>query len=156
MHEVIIADTSCLITLANIGQLALLRQVYGKVFITKEIAEEFGPGLPKWLVVRTVRDDLKVRLLTLQVDTGEASALSLAIEIPGSTVILDDHKARKLASRLGVKYTGTIGVIVKAKVLGHLPSIRPVLARIKEVGFRISPELEAAALELAGESPSRD
>ena len=38
MHEVIIADTSCLITLTNAGELDLLRQIYGEVAITPEIS----------------------------------------------------------------------------------------------------------------------
>lgn len=156
MPEVIIADTSCLITLSNAGYLSLLQLVYGEVVITPEIADEYGGDLPKWIIVRAAQDGSRARLLGLHIDKGEASALALAIEIPDSTVILDDLKARKLATRLEIRHTGTIGVIVKAKLLGHIPSIRPVLARLNEVGFRISPELEAAANKFAQESPTGD
>jgi len=156
MPEVIIADTSCLIVLTNAGQLDVLRLVYGKVAITPEIAGEYGATLPDWLIVKAVQDRSRVKLLSLQIDQGEASALALATELPHSTVILDDLKARKLASRLSIRYTGTLGVVVKAKVQGHLPSIQPLLARLRTVGFRISPELEAAALKLAGELPAKD
>jgi predicted nucleic acid-binding protein len=45
--------------------------------------------------------------LELQIDKGESSAIALALEIPGSTVILDDFKARKIAIKLGIQVTGT-------------------------------------------------
>jgi len=49
MRNVIIADTSCLIILFKIGELDLLRQLYGKVFITREVAFEFKQPLPDWI-----------------------------------------------------------------------------------------------------------
>lgn len=151
MHSFVIADTSCLITLSNSGQLPLLQSLYGTVHLTPEIAEEYGGTLPEWMVVQSVSDDSKTKLLELQIDRGESSAISLAIEHPGSTLILDDLKARKVAFALGLKYTGTIGIIVKAKLQGSIASIRPALERLKQSGFRMSPKLESEALRLAGE-----
>ena len=87
----------------------------------------------------------------MQVDKGEASAIALALEIPGSTVILDDYKARKIAEQLNLNITGTLGVIVKAKLLGLIPSIKPFLSKIKKTNFRLSKEIEILALKEAGE-----
>jgi hypothetical protein len=47
--KLIIADTSCLIALTNIGSLDVLRQVCQTVFITPEIAGEYGEDLPPGL-----------------------------------------------------------------------------------------------------------
>jgi predicted nucleic acid-binding protein len=47
MHRIIIADISCLILLSNINELDLLQKMYGNVFITEIIAEEFGEQLPE-------------------------------------------------------------------------------------------------------------
>lgn len=63
-----------------------------------------------------VKDKPKQLLLELQIDKGESSAIALALEIPESTLILDDFKARKIADKLGLTYTGTLGVILKAKL----------------------------------------
>jgi len=87
----------------------------------------------------------------MQIDKGESSAIALALEIPESTLILDDYKARKIAEKLGLNITGTIGVIIKAKLKGIIPSIKPVLMKIKQTNFRISIELELSALKEAGE-----
>jgi predicted nucleic acid-binding protein len=125
--------------------------VYGNVITTQEVSAEYGEYLPEWIEVRTVSDTNLQRVLEIQIDKGEASAIALAMETPGSTVIVDDHKARKVAERLGLNITGTIGVIIKAKLSGIIPSIKPFLSKIKSTDFRLSEEIEILALKLAGE-----
>mgnify|MGYP001217069077 CR=1 FL=1 len=87
----------------------------------------------------------------MQIDKGESSAIALALETPDSTLILDDIKARKIADRLGLSFTGTIGIIIKAKLNGIIPAIKPILAKIKQTDFRLSVEIELQALHLANE-----
>lgn len=83
----------------------------------------------------------------MQIDKGESSAIALALETPDSTIIIDDYKARKIAEKLGIAYTGTIGVIIRAKLLGIIPSIKPLLERIKQTDFRLSADIELQALK---------
>ena len=64
---------------------------------------------------------------------------------------IDDHRARRLAEKLELPYTGTLGVIIKAKLKGIILSIKPVLAKIKQTDFRITAELERQALKEANE-----
>ena len=87
----------------------------------------------------------------MQIDRGEASAIALALENPYFTLILDDYKARRVAERLGLEITGTVGVIVKAKLRGIIPTIKPFLNRIRKTNFRLTDELEMLALKEAGE-----
>ncbi len=87
----------------------------------------------------------------MQIDRGESSAIALALEIPDSTIILDDYKARKIAEQLGIIFTGTIGVIIKAKLNGIIPSIKPLLEKIKQTDFRLSADIELQALKEANE-----
>lgn len=86
----------------------------GKITTTVDIATEYGEALPEWVEILEVRDKPKQQLLELQIDKGESNAIALALEIPNNTIILDDIKARKIAEKLGLTYTGTIGIIVKA------------------------------------------
>lgn len=151
MPNLIISDTSCLIILTNIEELELLHKLYGQVATTSEIADEYGEKLPEWIQIFEVTDKSKQQLLELQIDRGESSAIALAMETPGSTIILDDHKARKIAIKLGLKITGTIGVIVKAKINGIIPTIKPLLNKIKQNNFRLSEEIEQEALKQANE-----
>ena len=151
MPKTIISDTSCFIVLTNIGELELLHKVYGRIITTLDIATEYGEPLPEWIDIVNVSDKSKQRLLELQIDKGESSAIALALETPDSTIILDDNKARKIAYQLGLTYTGTIGIIVKAKLQGLIPSVKPILAKIKQTDFRIGLEIELQALREANE-----
>ena len=54
--QFIISDTSCLIALERIDKLEILKDLFSKVFITNEVAIEFGNTLPQWIVVRTVKN----------------------------------------------------------------------------------------------------
>ena len=102
MHKTIIADTSCFIILSKIEELDLLKKVYGQIVTTTAIVEEFGETLPDWVIIENVSDKSRQRILELQIDRGESSAIALALEIPKSTLILDDFKARKIAQQLGI------------------------------------------------------
>jgi len=152
MPKVIISDTSCLIILTKIGELDLLRQLYKTVTITQDILLEYGENLPDWIEVQQVKDNYRQQLLEMQIDKGEASAIALALETADNIVILDDWKARKVAERLGLFVTGTLGVIIKAKNSGMISSIKPYLDKIRETNFRISEELEQIALKEANET----
>ena len=151
MHKTIISDTSCFIILTNIGELELLHKVYGQIVTTLDIANEYGETLPEWVEVVSVKDKYRQQLLEMQIDKGESSAIALALETPDSTIILDDYKARKIADQLGLVFTGTIGVIIKAKLNGIILSIKPLLEKIKQTDFRLSAEIELQALKEAKE-----
>jgi len=151
MPKIIISDTSCLIILSKIGQLDLLQKLYGQVITTKDIAEEFGEPIPEWLLIQNATDVYRQKILEMQIDKGESSAIALAMETPGSIIILDDNKARKVATHLGLTITGTLGIIIKAKLSRIITSIKPYLEDIRQTNFRISPELELQALKQANE-----
>jgi predicted nucleic acid-binding protein len=74
--------------------------------------------LPNWIKIENVQDKKYQEFLETQVDWGEASTIALAKEIENVLLLLDDLKARKLAGKLNLKFTGTLGVINKARQLG--------------------------------------
>lgn len=151
MPKTIISDTSCFIILANIGELDLLHKVYGQITTTVDIANEYGEKLPEWVEIKDVKDKYRQQLLEMQIDKGESSAIALALETPDSTLVLDDYKARRIAEQLHLIYTGTVGVIIKAKRMGFIPSIKPLLEKIRRTDFRISFDIELQALKEANE-----
>lgn len=153
MPRTIVSDPSCFILLSNIGELDLLYKVYGEIITTPEVVSEFNGPLPEWVIIKKPVDKYYQTILEAQLDRGESSAIALALEMENSTLILDDLKARKMAEHLGLSYTGTIGVIVKAKLIGLISSIQPILKKLKLTDFRISNEIEMEALRLAKELP---
>ena len=92
------------------------------------------------------------RLLQFLLDEGESEVIVLALEVKASLVLLDDREARLQAKRLGLRVTGTLGVLLRAKKLGLIKSLRDELNKLKETGFRISKSLEEEILNAAGES----
>ncbi len=151
MHKNIIVDTSCLIILSKIKELYLLKLLYEEILITDVVAKEFNKPLPDWITVCPIKFNEKEFLFEKRIDKGEASVIILALERSNSTIIIDDFKGRALAKELGIKVTGTIGIIISAKNKKLIPSIKPILEKIKETNFYISKELENEAVELAEE-----
>lgn len=84
--------------------------------------------------------------------TGEREVLSLAAERPEAMAILDDALARRMALHLGIRFTGTLGVLLRAKAAGHLEAIKPVVDRLQELGFRLDSKTRSAVLDLAEEA----
>ena len=149
--EIIISDTSCLILLTNIDELDLLKKMGKEVFITPEINQEFGKTLPDWIKIKDPIDKHYQKLLEREIDKGEASAIILALETPGSIIIIDDLKGRKIAGEMDLKYSGSFGLLLRAKQEGILASIKPIIERIRKTNFRYSEKLLDSILEQAGE-----
>lgn len=60
-----------------------------------------------------------------QLDAGEAEAIALALEHPGSAVLLVEQRGRAYAVTLGVPVVGTFGVLIRAKREGLIPAVHP-------------------------------
>ncbi len=148
---IIISDTSCLILLSKINSLDLLCAMGGEVVVTPAIKAEFGNDLPAWISVCSPMDSHYNRILEMELDAGEASAIALCLELENAILILDDLKARRMASRLSLRYSGTFGLLLKAKQSGAISSVRPYLDKIRQTDFRFSEALFSQTLKAAGE-----
>ncbi len=135
-YDIVIADTSCLILLDKIGALHLLKSLFHQVVVTDIISIEFGVDLPEWIEIRKVKKSYSQSELDL--DPGEASAIMLSLESERALLILDDAKARKTARNLNLTYTGTLGLFLKAKEDGLIPSVRSVVEKVQQTNFRYS------------------
>jgi predicted nucleic acid-binding protein len=139
--KAVIADTSCFILLDKIDALYILHELFDEIITSEKVADEFGKPLPEWIKVIEVKDQIFLNKLMEQVDAGEASAIVLASELQPSLLIIDDLKGRKLAEQLHLNYTGSLGVLLKAKQRGTIPSLRIYFERIKGTNFHISHQL---------------
>ena len=80
MKRIIISDTSCLIVLSKINALDILRKMFGEIWITEEVSNEFGENLPEWFTVKTAKNAHIEKILKLNLDRGEASSMALCLE----------------------------------------------------------------------------
>lgn len=162
----VVSNTSPISNLAIIGHLDLLREQLGPILIPLAVRSELNRHPDQaaqnaiqnaftegWLRVQPstgkVPDDLAANL-----DLGEAEALTLAIELKASLVLLDESAARHRASSLGLPFTGALGILRRAKQTGRITSLRDQIARLRrQARFFIGSALENALLASVGEKP---
>lgn len=153
----VVTDTTPLINLAGVGLLALLPLVYGEIWTPVAVTAEYNrgvrPGDPDlailpWLRVREVPADLT---LPQNLGAGEKAAIALASASQARLILLDERLGRRVAVERGLQVAGTLAVLVRAKRLGLLPAVRPVLELMTEQGRRIGAALAASVLRAAGE-----
>ena len=151
MQGIIVADTSCLILLQKLEQLDLLKELFGEVFITEEVREEFDGELPVFIKMLKAKNPTHFKILRTFLDQGEASVIALALEQEDCLLIIDEAKGRREARALGIKITGTLGVFLLAKEKNLVKSIKPIIQQIQNTNFRISKALINKALKMANE-----
>jgi predicted nucleic acid-binding protein len=105
-----------------------------------------------WIITKEVQDKKYQEFLETQIDYGEASAIALAKEIDNSLLLLDDLKTRKLAGKLNLRFTGTLGVITKAKQIGVIKAVRLIIDSLLLTDFRISENVIDELLKLNNEN----
>ncbi len=163
---IVIADSSPLILLARIEQLWLLHALFSKVVVpTAVYAETVGqgelrPGAAEiasvdWISVEQVTDILAVRMLRQQIGPGESEAIVLALQVDADILLIDDAKGRRIAESYGVTAVGTIGILIEAKRFNLIPTVKPSLMAVREVGLRMDTQLYEHALRLSGEDTDR-
>lgn len=148
--KVIIADTSCLIIYHKIDQLIILQNTFSELIVTKEVSVEFGE-LPNWVVIKEVENKEQYLKLADDLGIGEASSIALALELGNSLLIIDEKKGRKVAGDFNLEIIGSLGVLIKAKEMGVIKSVRAILTLIDKTNFRISSSIREKVLKEAGE-----
>jgi uncharacterized protein len=156
----IISNTSPILNLAIVDQLELLHQQFGKVLIPNAVVDELKinenrPGSQAireaissgWIQTQEVSNESLAQLLKQTLDRGEAEAIALAIEMKADWTLLDEREGRKVAKSLGLKVTGILGILLRAKEQGEIESLPSIIDDlINKAGFRIAPELLAQIL----------
>lgn len=159
----VVSDTSVLLNLCRVSAEGLLRGLFAEVWVPPAVAAEFlrladgrprfrGLALPDWVRISpAVKVPPEVRACA-DLDAGESEALSLALEMRASAVLVDEAAGRSAARMLNVTSIGVAGILLRAKQRGLIPAVRPLLTQLhEEAGFWLSPVFESEVLRLAGE-----
>ena len=74
------------------------------------------------------------------------------IKIFAYVVFLDESEARRTARIYGLNITGVIGILIRARREGRIPSLQEELDRLRnDAGFWIGDEIYKKALHASGE-----
>ena len=151
----VVSNTSPILNLALIDRLSLIKEQFDTVAIPRGVLKELriDENLPgsknirdgldaKWLQVEEIHDSAIVRILKRELDSGEAEAITLALETRAQWVLLDESEARRIAKDLGLKVTGVLGILLRACRQKRIPSLRTEMERLREkAGFFIADHL---------------
>ncbi|MBI5480591.1 MAG: DUF3368 domain-containing protein [Deltaproteobacteria bacterium] len=158
MAERLVVNSGPLIALARADALEVAAQLQLDFVCPPQVRAELDAGearghpavRPGWLAVVPLAHPLDpVAAATL--DLGEAAVIQLAREQSISRVCIDDWKARRAAVAVGLRVTGSLGLLARAKSLGVIPEVRPVIDRLLAGGGWFDAELVRRVLRAAGE-----
>jgi predicted nucleic acid-binding protein len=156
----IVSNTTPIISLLKLQRLDLLQRLYTKIYIPKAVYKEVEAGKSKgfyknlseidWISIVEIKDGKAVKYF-IDLDEGEAEAIVLASEIEADLILLDEKLGRFHAKHTGLKVTGTIGILTKAKNEGFIYKLKPFLDELTDQGVWISEKLKGEILKKAGE-----
>lgn len=160
----VIVNSTPLIALCNIGRLDLLQKVYGRIVIPQAVFDEVTEKddsachqikqRPDWIEIEQISDNSQKQMYRAKLHDGEVEVMILAQEPPtADLLIIDDNAAKKTAKFLGLHVTGTLGVLLRAKRMGLVEKIAPLIEDLCKNGFYVDETVKAMALKQASENP---
>ncbi len=156
----VVSNSTCIIALLRVEKLSILKDLFDGILIPDEVYREiYVDGKEGFMElersdffeVKKIKNKRFFNLLRGLIDDGEAASIILALEKDANLIILDDKDARKIAEKLGLKVTGTAGVLLLAKKKGIIKEIKPILEEMRMNGFYLSDDITKIVLREAGE-----
>ncbi|MGY6217089.1 DUF3368 domain-containing protein [Methylolobus aquaticus] len=157
---IVFSNTTPIIALSSIQRLDLLPSVFGRIRVVTEVVDECEAGgriaVPDlrqihWIDIVESTPIVHPTAL-LELDKGEKHTLDMAKKLQADWVIIDEKIGRNLAEYLGLRVTGTLGVLLKAKQQGSIPSFRDCVNAMRAQGLRYHPSLVDKLAEGIGET----
>lgn len=159
----VVVNTTPLIALSHVGQLDILKKLYGEITIPKAVYEELSAKADSickkavdnsldWIRIENIQNQMAKSMYKTQLHDGEVEVMILSLEIGADVVIIDDANAKKHAKYLELPVTGTLGVLIKAKQEGYVDELKPILYQMVENGIYISQRLIDMCLRQVGEN----
>jgi len=160
--NIVVVNTSPIIYLSAINQISLLKKLFSEIFIPDAVKREVMSGgkdsfgvkeirTEKWIKTKKIRNKLAREYLLTEIDDGEAEVIILAEELKACFIIMDDKLGRRIAKLRGFNVVGTLRLLVAAKEKGLIDEVKPLIEKLKEVGFWISEEVYKEILKIEGE-----
>ena len=118
---IVVSDTTPIISLMKAGQLELLQKLFGVVYIPEAVYRELTENEAfseeaklvrecEFLFVEEVDNGKSVAILRnfTGLDAGESEAIILADEKSSDVLLMDEHKGRQVAKKMGITITGCL------------------------------------------------
>ena len=103
------------------------------------------------MVVVPPTDTSRVTLLRAKLHAGEAEMLVMAEEQGVDAVLVDDLRARNLATVMGLRVIGRAGILLLAHARGMRVDVKSALDEMRSHGFRLADAVYQAILQRIGD-----
>ena len=161
MDDRLVINRGPLIILDRIKALDVAGQLPYHFLCPQEVRAELDQGeilghrkiAPPWVAVYPLRGAISPMILS-SLDIGEAAVIQLALEEGIVTVCIDEWKGRRVALSCGLRVTGVLGLLGRAKKVGIIKAVKPFVERANEAGVHYHPDLVRTVLESVGEEVS--
>jgi predicted nucleic acid-binding protein len=157
----IVCNTGPLIGLSRVGLCHLIGPLFSKVLLPEAVVVElrakhsgdaeqieYAVSLSEIISLAHPPDPL----LIAELDPGEAAVIQCARERNLKAVLIDERRARRIASTIyGLTVRGTCAILVEAKHRQLIAEVRTPLDAMIAANYFIGPQLRAECLRRAGE-----
>lgn len=161
----VVSNTSPISNLAIVGRLDLLRSQFREIWIPIAVRSELDRLSHMvavheiqrvcedgWIKPQKVQVGTVVRLLTTTLDPGESEAIALARELSADSILSHEREGRNAAEHAGLRVTGVLGILLRAKRAGQIEKISPIIEALRtHARFFLSPRFVRQVLRAAAE-----
>jgi len=159
--DVLVVNASPLIFLGNAGHLELLRVMEpARVVVPEAVFDEVTrsghadmaarAALDASWIERAVPQEVPSAVVEWDLGPGESAVIALALQLGTARPVIDDLQGRKCALALGLRVTGTLGVVIAAHRRGLVPDLRASILGLREAGMWLSDAVVDRVLAVAG------
>ena len=152
----IIGDSSALVALSIMDKLDLLESIFGEIYVPQAVYDEvtisYKPQsvkLKNFLANKIV--NVEVTISQMGLGDGELEAIALYKDRDAKFLLIDDRRAKSFAKLNDVNVIGSLGVMILAKELGEIETIRKDLEKLLDSDIFISENLINRVLSSVGE-----
>ena len=138
----IVSNTTPISNFLHLGQMKILKTIFKELHVPMAVHSEietYFSGDHQWqrcldedFIIRTeVQTSPRIQELLIHLHMGEAEALCLCIENNAQLLLLDDRDARTIARLNNIPVSGTLAVLMKAKKMGIIESVKEFMDRLR-------------------------
>ncbi|MDM7273515.1 DUF3368 domain-containing protein [Sulfurihydrogenibium azorense] len=139
----VVSNTTPILSFIKLNRIDILEKIYERILIPEAVFGEIQEGKNKyyidiskepWIEILKVENRKILEQLEKELDKGEAEAIALSLELPADLLLIDEKLGRRIAEEKGIKISGKIGILIKAKKQGIIKEVKPFIYELIEKG----------------------
>lgn len=154
-----VSNTTPIISLSSIGKIEILKDLFQEIIIPKAVYDEikvkqdygYNEVDLSFITVQRIQDTDREKFLLEQLDAGEVQAIVLSKEINADNTIIDENTGYIIAKKSGLNVIRTLSILLKAKEVGIITEVKPLLDEMISKGRWYSNHVYYSFLKKANE-----